>query len=207
VYALVRKLRRNQVQESENLSFVLQRWRTAEVGADSNGPEQGWVTALPLNEELSCYLAALYGRKLASEGNADHDEIMYRCAKYANARLAPDDFEKFYERDRDVFVMAALLNDGLLRDWRTRRPLESYISAENQPVFEARVKDLRSRGYFTEEPAGASPVAANEPDELRFARDSHNQIMYRLEALRSSIISIGWTLVAGVALGLWLWRR
>jgi hypothetical protein len=110
--------------------IILQRWRAADLTGSGKVPEQGWFTALPLNEELACYLAALYGRKLADAFTpADNDNITRRCAYYAGSELDPNDFEKFYGRDLTVFVMAALLNDKLLCNWRTREPFQRYISA------------------------------------------------------------------------------
>jgi hypothetical protein len=206
IYALVRKLRTDHTiyHRPQNLSSVLQRWRTAEIGAGSNGPEEGWFTGLPLNEELCCYLAALYDQELASMSKVDADDIATRCAHYGNSKLDPKDFEGFYQRDREVFVMAALLNDELLRDWQTREPFELYISSQNRSVFDARMKEFR-RGsygrYITEKPAELPSRPVEASDELQFARYSYDQIVSRLDAIRSSATGIGWALLGAVLLG------
>jgi hypothetical protein len=163
IYTLARTLRPTQVHWLETPRPILERWRNADVG-DNKNPMQGWLTHLPFNEELACYLAGLFGRKLNTADAANSDDTLIRCAHYAVAYLRPGDLEKHFKKDRGVFVMSALLNDHLLRDSKMRKPLELYLSPQLRHVFEVRMKEQAATpSYMSTNP---SKLISPKPNPL-----------------------------------------
>jgi hypothetical protein len=105
--------------------------------------------------------------------------------------------------------MAGLMNDELLRDWRTRERFQTYISDNMQAVFEKRVKELRGRrySYATEKPTGLPPEAPAMSGKPTLIRHSHNIVMARLDAIRSGVTTIGWMIIVVIIIGFWLMKR
>jgi len=196
VYYFVRTLKPKQVCQLDDPRPILDRWRRVSVTDEGKTPEEGLFTGLPVNEELACYLAALFGRKLANAGGARSSDVMVRCAHYATSKLVAKDFEKLFSRDGVVFVLAALMNDNLLRDREIREAFSAYLGGDLWDIFDARTKELRVGRY-------AFPYE----DGTQAAARLHAEINAQLSALRARISTLGWTIIIALIVGFWLMRR
>src|ERR1700730_10494251 len=78
----------------DEISYIIDRWRKAEVKNYKGDVEEGWSTHLPLSEELACLIGILYGHRSTTQknkpslfGTADDKDIPLRCAYYGCAQL------------------------------------------------------------------------------------------------------------------------
>ena len=106
---------------------VFKRW--SELDDDS----EGWATSLSFTEEFRCQIAALYGSKWEDHrskevGNPDDADMVIRCAYYGRANMTPLQMKAGHQRDKEVFVFAALSNNNLLDNKECRTELENIIS-------------------------------------------------------------------------------
>jgi hypothetical protein len=118
----------------EEISHVIDRWRRAEVKNYKGEPEEGRSTHLSLTEELTCLIGALYEHRTTSQknkpplfGTAEDKDIALRCAFYGCAEMSEKEITAGYQRDKDVFVFAAIKNTLLYLSAKTRALLENYI--------------------------------------------------------------------------------
>jgi hypothetical protein len=97
-------------------------------GKESTGPE-GYYTALPLRDELRCFIAALYGRGFSNgksilHGNRNASDVAVRCAYYGKGELTAKDIEAGIEKDGAVFTFAATLNERIHKRRDLRKLME-----------------------------------------------------------------------------------
>lgn len=118
---------------------ILHRWAGVRVpkmlGTDEREDEEGLYTEFSFAAEFRCLVAALYGRTLKEksfeiQGRPDHEDLASRCAYYGNAQLTPDQVLKGFERDGNAFCFAALFNNGVLLDRKSRTTLEPLLRGE-----------------------------------------------------------------------------
>jgi hypothetical protein len=121
----------------DEISHVIDRWRKAEVKDCKGEAQEGWSTPLPLNEELACLIGALYGRRSTSQknkpplfGSASDEDIALRCAYYGCAQMSEKEVAAGYEKDKDVFLFAAVKNRSLYLSKETRALLGSYVAGK-----------------------------------------------------------------------------
>jgi len=133
----------------DEISHVLERWRQAEVKNYKGEETEGWSTHLPLKEELACLMGALYGHRTTSQkdkprlfGTANDNDIALRCAYYRCATLNEKEVIAGFAKDKDVFLFAALRNDGLYLNKKTRPLLENYISGTFRHEYKRRCEQL-----------------------------------------------------------------
>ena len=91
--------------------------------------DAGRLTSLPITEEFRCLIAALYGRGYADgksrlHGSVDAADVALRCAHYGRIDLTLKEMKSGYERDKDVYVFAALYNSNIMFKRELRKLFE-----------------------------------------------------------------------------------
>ena len=112
-----------------SIKEVLTRWQSVELLNYKDEPEEGLFTNLTMKEEFRCLIGALYGRGYANGksidfGSPDSPDVALRCAYYANANLKAKDMKAFYEKDKGVYVFAALYNSAIYTSSSLRKLFE-----------------------------------------------------------------------------------
>jgi hypothetical protein len=128
---LLESLDPRDVRYPDSIDVVLERWKLDEKGQpeEPTDKDQYTDTGLTPREELRCLIAGLYGKSYAKRetvihGTATDADPARRCAYYANASLKVSDIEAGYERDKDIFTFAALLNENVLTNKDLRKKFE-----------------------------------------------------------------------------------
>jgi hypothetical protein len=83
---------------------------------------------LPLNEELACLIGILYGHKSTTKQAV----IIWNRRTIAG-----------YEKDKNVFLFAALKNESLYLNKKTRALLEHYIAGDFRHEYKHRCQQIQ----------------------------------------------------------------
>ncbi len=129
LYDLLSHLDYQQVASPETIDNVLKRWAKLDDKDRNDKPSEGYYTSLSLKDEFRCLVASLYGRtysegKSSVSGSPSDTDVARRCAYYGNADLTAKDMQAGYERDKEVFVFAAINNGGILVKSALRKTFE-----------------------------------------------------------------------------------
>jgi hypothetical protein len=134
LYALLDQLDFQQVAHPlarpETIKTALSRWAQLGDRGYEGKPVEGYFTALSLKDEFRCLIAALYGcpwskRTLAKQGVSPRaKDVAMRCAYYGNAELSVREMKAGFERDRGVYVFAAMYNDNIFSNDKLRKFFE-----------------------------------------------------------------------------------
>jgi hypothetical protein len=132
LYDLLVDLDFQQLATVDSIDGVLSRWAQLNDSGSDGKPFEGYYTSLPLKDEFRCLVAALYGRgftksKTVLHGSANSNDVARRCAFYGKAELTAKDMKAAYKRDKDVYVFAALFNEGVY----SRRELRTLFEEEH----------------------------------------------------------------------------
>jgi hypothetical protein len=122
----------------EDPTPMFKRWQTLQLSEDFKKHYEGDAQSLDLKGEFLCILASLYGwysapqpdkkTKLTYIGSSDSPDLLLRCAYYAHERkLTSEQMEMAHARDADAFIIAALYNDMIFWNAKTRAALEGMI--------------------------------------------------------------------------------
>lgn len=156
--------------EPGELEQILKKWAGVSIHpfGRMDGHEEGLYTKLSFVDEFRCLVAALYGRVFSGknfevQGGEAAADVALRCAFYGNGKLSPDQIYQGHERDGDAFVLAAMFNDGLLLDQRSRALFEPMISGYLTHVYERRCEQLAKKWRWFK------PAAVT--DEMRAAQE------------------------------------
>jgi hypothetical protein len=188
----------------EAIEHVLQRWSVVELKDYKEQPRQGYFTHLTLAEEMRCLIAALYGRKNTSVkdgpkhfGSPNDKDIAMRCAFYGGEDLSLNQLKAGFERDKDVFVFAALKNRLLLLNKEKRAFIESQIFDPSLwREYRRRCEQIHKRNkYFDERPV------SDQPDEARSSRPPVKYLGYVWSVVWSVLWSAAYVLIAWYVLG------
>jgi hypothetical protein len=123
--------------ESARIRAMLKRWNGVVVMGFKEGEIQsGYSTSLSMADEFRCLIAALYGRSYEDKtftvlGSPTSEGVAERCAYYGNAKMTADEVRKYIEREKDVFVFAAVMNFGLLHTPQLRQMVEEAGSGQD----------------------------------------------------------------------------
>lgn len=178
----------------EDPTPLFRRWQPLELSADYKKYHDGDAHALDMKEEFQCMLASIYGHyssktpdkkmKIIYLGSADSPELYLRCAYYARERkMTPEQMDKAHARDTDAFTLAALYNDGLLWNPKTRARLEHFISGRLIYRYKRRCEQLNKKHpEFSAKAVSEEGVALLEDDEAPRLTEEQKRLE-RLEAL------------------------
>jgi hypothetical protein len=155
----------------EAIEHVLQRWRAVEFEWE---PWRGHFSHLTLNDEMSCLIAALYGKKSTNVkdgpryfGSPNDEDIAMRCAFYGGSdELSLDQLKAGFARDKDVFVFAVLKNLYVLLDKEKRAFIESHLFGNwITREYQRRCEQIhRENRYFDKRPV-SDWLRNNVPDQ------------------------------------------
>jgi hypothetical protein len=203
----------DQVKSPDSLDDVLERWRLDENGRRDESDDSGKYTdtGLPDREEFRCLIAALYGRTYNKQGvvihgSADDEDIARRCAYYGNANLDVKAIQQGFKKDDATFVFAAVLNDSILLNRKTRRELEECIGGGYLHRYRRRCEQLHKRWpsfdprptvewMVEEEPTPDQPVVRVQEQVTNLAD--------RLARIERGVALLPWLLLGLAVLVLW----
>ena len=116
---------------------ILARWSELKPNAGAQNGE-GWARGISAVDEFRCLVALHYGnfwsgREIQNIGGPDNSDVALRCAFYGKGKLTAAQMSVGYQRDRDVFLFAALRNDNLYRIPENRAQLENFFSDMGMP--------------------------------------------------------------------------
>ncbi|MDD5366308.1 MAG: hypothetical protein PHR30_13295 [Gallionellaceae bacterium] len=137
------------------LGPVLAKWRNS-TGTQTPGnlltDTGGEHTSLNRVEEFLCMLASLYGCRengllIQATGGSDDPDVVMRCAFYGRAtNLTIEQMQTAFERDADVFVLAALQNNAVFSQKDLRAALEGMLNNEYaRATFTKRMEHAKTR--------------------------------------------------------------
>jgi hypothetical protein len=149
LYDLIERLNPSHVHHPDGLEHVLKRW-AAGIAQTGQEPPEGYYTSLSLLDELRCLIAAQYGGlfrdgNIVPYGNPQAADIAVRCAFYGNAHLNTAQMQAGFERDRNVFVFAALFNNHVFLRPELRRLLEENLSRVFAELYARRSEQVHAR--------------------------------------------------------------
>ena len=132
LYGLLDQLNFQQVASPKTIDNVLARWAQLDDRGRRDNPMEGYFTSLSLEDEFRCLVASLYGRtysegKSSVSGSPTDTDVARRCAYYGNADLTAKEMQAAYERDKEVFVFAAINNGGVFGNNTLRKTLEENM--------------------------------------------------------------------------------
>jgi hypothetical protein len=178
----------------DDIGPVLERWKLNEEG-ESDEPESKNYTATGLSDrqELRCLIGALYGKsykrkEVAVHGSADDSDVANRCAYYGNASLKVQDIKEGFERDKDVFVFVAMLNDSIFHDKKLRKEFEEEcLNSSHTHRYQLKLAQIKNRWKWidTRPIAEWMTDADSEAEALRYATE--RQIMDLQKQLNESV--------------------
>jgi hypothetical protein len=166
-------------------------------------------TQLPLHEEFSCLLAALYNR--SSVGGLEDADVVMRCAFYGSRSMTPEQMNTAYKRDDDAFTFAAVRNSGLFFRSDRRAVLEKLISGPLlSALYQEHCKRLTRHLSFDPRPVseeGRWMYDERLPEELFKLRALETKVAaLRRDIRRTSKVAV-FTLVAVIIVLLALAKR
>ncbi len=206
----------DQVQTPDSLDAVLGRWSVDEKGEpdEPSDREPYTDTGLPERTDFRCLIAALYGRSWSSDGfvihgSPDDEDVARRCAYYGNAQLDVKAIKEGYERDGATFAFAAMLNDSVLLNRRSRKLFEDEcMTGRHLHRYRRRCDQLHKRWpSFDPRPTAEWMIEEAPKTEGLDVRlqEQVSSLADRLSAVEKKVALLPWLLV-GLAL-LIVWRR
>ena len=174
----LRRLDPSQVRSMGNIDEVLDRWVLDENGIEQDlGKKDDYTdTGLSRRQELRCLISALHGKSykegVVVHGSADDDDLVKRCAYYGNGRLEVKDIDTGFKRDNELFTFAAMYNDALFSDRKTRRFFEEEcLCGRDIWLYQMRCQQIhRRRSSFDTRPS-AEWMLDGEKEKVRYATE------------------------------------
>ncbi len=207
----------------EDPTPMFKRWQPLELSDDFKKYHDG-DSGLDLKEEFLCMLAALYGSystkttdnklQIIYIGSADSPDLLMRCAHYSNERnLSPEEMQRAYDRDGDSFIVAALYNETLFWNAKTRAALEDLIHGRLIQRYRQRCEQIKkNRPQFNLNPVSEQGAALLEDDAPQPTEDQKR--LERLEVLLTANAKqvqriytvLSWVLVLVVIAVVLIWK-
>lgn len=221
LYELLRSLNPANIRGLDSQAAVLElleRWKTAKVPSvlDRAVEKQGYFSPYTLVEEFCGLMAALYGRvfvdgKSVYVGKFDSEDLLLRCAYYGQAEMMrAEQMKTAWLRDNQLFVLAALFNDGLLLESACRQRLEQYVTVDLRHIYTRRCTQLQSK-YKWFNPTPVTDVLKENQEEPAPPADASmvGNLSAQVIALKSQVATLSkWMLWGFIILGvLALWHR
>ncbi len=152
-----------------DLAKVLDRWVGVKVPQlfSSDAEERGGpYTDLTFAEEFRCLVASLYGRTFEQkvfvvQGALDDPDVARRCAYYGNAALNTEQIQEAFERDGKALSFAAINNDSIMLESKSRAVLECLLWGDLLRLYEGRCNELAKKWQrFNPKPVSEDPEEA-----------------------------------------------
>jgi hypothetical protein len=206
----------------KNPQSMIDRWSNVKItGEHAKRLEYLSWTSLPFNEEFACLLVAMYGEYLAGDerrcvGSLGSPDVVRRCAFYGTQKMTVDQMVSAYEQDKEAFTLAALCNDSLFHNSKTRTKLEDCVTGPRLFFrYLERCRQIRKRwpqfelGPVTETMRETWADELPKPSDEQNSLDRLEQRLSQLQARVAGLSRLGqWALIGIVAiLVLLLWRR
>ena len=171
----------------DDIGPVLERWKLDEKGQKEKKEDRYYTeTGMSERKELRCLIAALYGKSykrknVVVHGAADDDDLAKRCAYYGNASLKVKDLKEGFERDKDIFVFAAMLNDGIFHNKELRKEFEEEcLNGSHTGRYQRRLEQVKKRWQWFD----TRPVAEWMIDRVK--EQKTDRLLGHIEALQTA---------------------
>jgi hypothetical protein len=177
----------------EHPATVFKRWQALQVAEDFDKYNEGDAPGLNLKEEFLCMLASAYGwysapqpdkkTKLTYIGSEDSPDLLLRCAYFAHERkLTPERMEMAHARDGDAFIIAALWNDTIFWNAKTRATLEGMLRGRLIHQYKRRCEEIKKKhAEFDTKPVSEQGVSLLEDEVVQPTVDQKR--LERLEVM------------------------
>lgn len=196
----------------DDITAVLERWKLNENGQEDEPEKKLYtVTGLTEREELRCLISAIYGtsyrrKSTAILGSPDDEDVALRCSYYGNAKLTIDTIKVGYERDKEVFVLAAMMNHSVFHDRKLRQVFEDEcLNGSWRYQYDRRLQQIKRRWpYFDTRPMAEWMVEQSKPEDGDLLRPQVEALQAVARKLGSVAALLPW--LVGVVAILALWR-
>jgi hypothetical protein len=168
LYHLLDNLNFRRVHSPPRIDHVLSRWAQFSTTEDRDISNRGYWTRLSFKDEFRCLIASLYNggyadNKSINFGNCYADDVALRCAYYANTDLTKKDMQKWFAKDGEIFVFAAILNSRVHKYAHLRELMETeYLSGDTALRWLKYDEQLREA-----QPSFVPPVSDELPVETK----------------------------------------
>ena len=195
LYTLLGSLNPSHVARTERLESILARWNSLVItDHDGNIHEGLFASNISLADEFRCLIAALYGtglKKPELQMASKSSDVALRAACYANGDLTVGDMKTGLERDKGMFIYAAMYNSGIIFHREQRKFLEDSLSNEWRSKFRRHVEFIRKQYRYIEEYTPES-YEDNPQDDLVSPRLGRielatNELREKIEAVDSRV--------------------
>ena len=202
----------DQVQQSDNIDSILDRWAVENIKnyEHKDDDTEGYYTNLSLKEEFRCLIASLFGRIYGGINKGvpitiqkdesshllatrDADDLAFRCIYYGKANMTIQEMEAAYKRDSDVFALVVLNNSQLFKDNRKRILIQKYINDRLKYRYKHRCEEIHNK----DEDFDPSPIVGDEQEywEDEFVQQTpelleSEKLNNQLDALSSELKSV-----------------
>ncbi|MBK9586523.1 MAG: hypothetical protein IPO55_11685 [Alphaproteobacteria bacterium] len=163
IYSVLKSLDPYHSRSFGNAAIVLERWKAVQSNRENERIEKGYYSDRPYIEEFCCFIASLYGcgqdKRKRELGKPSDKDIVKRCAYYGRSvsSMKPKQIEEAYEKDGNIFVLAALNNDYILLSTEKRKRLENFLQKEFYGKYFFRCNQISKRhDDFNPEPLNRS---------------------------------------------------
>lgn len=208
----------------EDPTPVFKRWQTLQVAEDFDKYNEGDAPGLNLKEEFLCMLASAYGwysapqpdkkTRLIYIGSADSPDLLLRCAYYAHERkLTPEQMETAHARDEDAFIIAALWNDTIFWNAKTRASLEGMMRGRLIHRYKQRCEEIKKKHpEFDTKPVSEEGASLLDDEIVQPSEDQKRlerlEIMVAAGAkqLESVYTMLTWVLILLIVAVVLIWR-
>ena len=206
-----------------SLRTMLESWRGATLIGFGNKEQEGFYTDLSMREELRCLAASLYAKAhertidgkwhFVPVGDANADDIAFRCAAYATTALTPEIMSAHFQRDGLAFTLAALGNVAMYTEENRRFLEENALQGRLIRLYAKRcdqyAKKFPSFSVYPVTEMGRQLTAFVEPaiSQRRMANAAESTeaveaLVNRVDRLKSLVI-LGFAII----IVLILWKR
>ncbi len=170
---------------------LIRRWKEIKLSDKFKERGYGNIHGLPLNEEVACLLASLYGwyskdQKVVYIGSADSPEKFLRCVHYAHQKMTAKEMQIAFNRDGGAFTLAALNNEQLFWQRDTRAKLEDVMRGRLIHRYRRRCEQINKKHADFD----LTPVTENGAALLDDKGASRSEGQKRLSALENRIDTI-----------------
>lgn len=205
------KLDPDHTSNADDIDAVLERWKVDEEGKPEEPEDKYYTeTGLPEREELRCLIAALYGKsykrkEVVIHGAADDEDLAKRCAFYGNASLKVKDLKEGYERDKDNFIFAAMLNDSIFHHRQVRKEFEvECLDGSHSDRYQRRLEQIKKRWPSYDTRPIADWMVGREEEKTKLATEQQvSQLQASVKELQKLAMYAPWLFIALAALVSW----
>jgi hypothetical protein len=210
----------------EDPTPMFKRWESFKLTEEDNKYPENDAPDLTLREEFLVMLASVYGwysaktpdnkSKIIYLGSADSPDRYLRCAYYSDERkLTPEQMQKGHAQDGDAFVVAALYNEALFWNAKTRGELETMMRGRLIHRYKERCEQIKKRHpQFDMNPVSEQGAALLDDKDNPIQPTEDQKRLERVEVMLAATIKqlqsvykvLTWVLILVIVAVVLIWR-